>query len=467
MIFSVVPDRSMSWRGLGARRASSCALLIALALYLPAFSQAQSPFPNLLGRTPATQPRGDAVSTTPHPAIARIIVPEKDGVSYGSGSLVDARGEYGLIVTNWHVVRDASGVISVLFPDGFSTKAEVVKTDKDWDLAALSIRRPTAAPLPMTATPPQPGERLTIAGYGSGDFRAAAGKCTQYLAPGDSFPYELVEISVEARQGDSGGPILNERGEIAGVLFGSNRSITTGSYGGRVMQFLTSVIPGGVPGSEPGSSTPPVLAQGTPPVPGSTAEPNQFSAQSPLGVTEPDISRQLAAMSLHPSAGPSSRESATVDSQNSSNEERTAPGPTTDEGLMAVPRKSAGLQPLAGASRPPADESDLADSAPRVASAAAPRAISLAPREGSVKSSSGSFTAQTGALTPRKGNTGETKGNLQETPADQLLVAAWRKIGGTTLWDQAKTVLAMIGLLALFVQFWRMNSAPEPQVEED
>src|SRR5204863_4934474 len=160
-------------------------------------------------------PRGETVSTTPHPAIARIIVSEKDGVSYGSGSLIDVRDDYGLVITNWHVVRDANGAISVLFPDGFSSKADVVKVDKDWDLAALSIRKPAAAPLPMTAIPPQPGQRLFIAGYGSGDFRAAAGNCLRYGSPGPAFENELVEVDAEARNGDSGGPILNERGEIA------------------------------------------------------------------------------------------------------------------------------------------------------------------------------------------------------------------------------------------------------------
>jgi hypothetical protein len=43
---------------------------------------------------------------------------------------------------------------------------------------------------------------------------------------------------VPARNGDSGGPIFNDRGEIAGVLFGSDSSSTMGSYCGRLRQFL-------------------------------------------------------------------------------------------------------------------------------------------------------------------------------------------------------------------------------------
>ncbi len=166
------------------------AALLGLLLFVPSLSA--QPFSQRFSLARQKKTRGETVSTTPLPAIARIIVPEKDGISYGSGTLVDVREDYGLVVTNWHVVRDASGAISVLFPDGFSSKAEVVKVDKDWDLAALSIRKPAAAPLTLSAAPPQPGQRLFIAGYGSGEFRAAAGNCLGYGAPEQGLPQELV-----------------------------------------------------------------------------------------------------------------------------------------------------------------------------------------------------------------------------------------------------------------------------------
>jgi hypothetical protein len=54
---------------------------------------------------------------------------------------------------------------------------------------------------------------------------------------------EMVELNVEARQGDSGGPILNGRGEIAGVLFGAGQGTTLGSFAPRVSTFLASLAP--------------------------------------------------------------------------------------------------------------------------------------------------------------------------------------------------------------------------------
>lgn len=193
------------------------------------------------GRVPAR--RASAEITRPHPAVVRLIVPEGDATSYGSGTLVDVNGRYGLVITNWHVVSDAAGPPTVLFADYFQSQAQIVKFDRHWDLAALVIWRPQVEPVAVASVAPRPGDWLSIAGYGQGTYRQIAGRCTQYLAPEVGFPEEMVELAASARQGDSGGPIFNDRGELAGVLFGEGDGLTLGAYCGRVRQFLASVIP--------------------------------------------------------------------------------------------------------------------------------------------------------------------------------------------------------------------------------
>jgi len=111
----------------------------------------------------------------------------------------------GLIVTNWHVVRDAAGPIVVFFPDGFRSGAYLLRTDRDWDLAALAIWRPSVPPIPLSNEAPRPGEEVTIAGYGSGSYRAVTGRVTQYVSPGGNQPFEMIELSAPARNGDSAG----------------------------------------------------------------------------------------------------------------------------------------------------------------------------------------------------------------------------------------------------------------------
>jgi hypothetical protein len=191
-------------------------------------------------RQPRSQPQPQAQM---HPAVVRIVAPGDNSMSFGSGTLVFVGQQHGLVITNWHVINEATGQISVHFPDGFYSPATVQKVDRDWDLAILAIRKPNVEAVPLADRAPRPGELLTIAGYGSGQYRAATGRCTQYVAPGTTFPFEMVEVAVSARQGDSGGPILNSRGELAGVLFGEGNGRTSGSYCGRVRWFLASVAP--------------------------------------------------------------------------------------------------------------------------------------------------------------------------------------------------------------------------------
>ena len=182
-------------------------------------------------------------NVTPHPSVARIIVPEDGATAFGSGTLVGVNKDHGLVITNWHVVRDGTGLVEVVFPDGFRTSAKPLKVDSDWDLAALVIWRPNVEPVKIAQQPPRQGELLTIHGYGQGQYRIATGHCTNYFSPRIDFPHEMVELDVEARQGDSGGPIFNQAGELAGVLFGAGQGTTLGSFALRVRYFLATAVP--------------------------------------------------------------------------------------------------------------------------------------------------------------------------------------------------------------------------------
>jgi hypothetical protein len=178
---------------------------------------------------------------TPHPAVARIVAPEQSSTSLGSGVLVDVNRNQGLVLTNWHVVRESKSAVLVQFADGFQSAGTVVRWDEAWDLAALVIWKPNATPVRLAETPPAVGDMLTIAGFGRGPYREEAGPCTEYLSPGTGYPNEFVELRARARQGDSGGPIFNDRGELAGVLFGESDGRTIGSCSTRVKTFLAAV----------------------------------------------------------------------------------------------------------------------------------------------------------------------------------------------------------------------------------
>ena len=184
----------------------------------------------------------NAPTGQPHPAVARIRSLESNATSFGSGTLIYRQGKQGILITNYHVIKDAQDDILVTFPSGFRSSAKVVATDSRWDLAALLIWAPEIQAVVITDNPAKPGDTLTIAGYGSGRYQATSGICSQYVSPGINQPREMVELRTVARQGDSGGPIFNQNGELAGVLFGAGWRTTAGSYSGRVKSFLLPVV---------------------------------------------------------------------------------------------------------------------------------------------------------------------------------------------------------------------------------
>lgn len=335
--------------------------------------------PSFLGAASWPWQRRDPPPETPHPAVVRVLAEESDGVAQGSGTLIDVREQYGLIITNWHVVRNASGAINVVFPDGFQSGARVVRSDKDWDLAVLLIWRPRVAPVPLANDAPRPGDPLVIAGYGSGAYRSAAGQCTQYLAPGVEHPFEIVEVSTSARQGDSGGPIFNSRRELAGVLFGSDGGSTSGSYAGRVRQFLE-------------------------PVWGAAANP----ANGPPPTAQNNSNASLAGAA-------------------------SASGPSA--------QSARGLQRL-----PAVAQAGSRSGPPTAASLASQGAVSLAPLPNPSRPATETLNhdGSTIPLAPEASSTDGTVGAV-----------TWEDFAGRTIDQQIKTVLAIIGLAAVFMQFSR------------
>jgi hypothetical protein len=238
---------------------------------------------------------------SPHPAVARIIAPEQEGVSLGSGVLVDSNTRQGLVLTNWHVIRDSRSAVLVQFPDGFQSAGTVVRFDEAWDLAAISIWKPPATPLPLASRNPVPGELLSIAGYGRGSYRAQTGRCTEYLSPGSGYPRELVELAAPARQGDSGGPILDASGRLAGVLFGEGEGRTVGSCVSRLRVFLASV---GSDGYEPVTQPVATTRAATQPIAAAASQPSEAASSVSSSSRGPRVLPAGVSLGRSPVAGP-------------------------------------------------------------------------------------------------------------------------------------------------------------------
>lgn len=179
-------------------------------------------------------------SSIGHSATCRIVNTLPSGVRcIGSGTLVDREEKYGLIITCQHLFQEGVGTIRVGFSNGETFWGRLLHQDRAADLAALLIARPSADPVPVATNLPQPGEEVWSCGYGpDGRYGCNRGRVVGYVRTAQMSSWETLELTGQARQGDSGGPVLNARGELVAVLWGTDGRTVDGTYCGRVDRFL-------------------------------------------------------------------------------------------------------------------------------------------------------------------------------------------------------------------------------------
>lgn len=137
-------------------------------------------------------------------------------VSGGSGFLIDPKG---FIITNAHVLKGTAAV--VVDNKGKEYTASIVHIDTKKDLAILKINDEDFTPLKslpysIGKSNADLGDEIFTLGYPRNDIVYGVG----YLASktgfnGDSLSYQ---IQISANPGNSGGPVLNNNGEVIGVL---------------------------------------------------------------------------------------------------------------------------------------------------------------------------------------------------------------------------------------------------------
>ena len=165
-------------------------------------------------------------------------VPESDT---GSGFFISSDG---LIVTNYHVIKDAS-IITVSLYDGSVYEAQLMGSDDENDIAVIKIS-PTA------------DAQISILSFGDSDSLLVGQKV---IAIGNPFGYDrtmvtgiisglsrpirdesgrvmlgMVQTSAPINPGNSGGPLLNTKGQVIGI----NTSIYSTSGTSQGMNFAVA-----------------------------------------------------------------------------------------------------------------------------------------------------------------------------------------------------------------------------------
>ena len=121
-----------------------------------------------------------------------------------------------VLITAAHVV-DGAEQVGLVASDGSRQPGVVVRLDEARDLAVLRPSRDIAAPLTVSNRDPRYGEPVYVYGNGLGRGRIAvkAGVVSSlFRDAGVSY----IETDAASNPGDSGGPVVTEDGQVAGVV---------------------------------------------------------------------------------------------------------------------------------------------------------------------------------------------------------------------------------------------------------
>ena len=127
----------------------------------------------------------------------------------------------GVLLTAYHVVEDAKS-IRVQLADGTVTEGNILTFTAQNDLAILRVDTRTPHFLPLA--PPgsvRTGDHVFTMGYPAADLLGQEPKFTEgsvSALSGLQGEAALLQMSVPIQPGNSGGPLVNERGEVVGVV---------------------------------------------------------------------------------------------------------------------------------------------------------------------------------------------------------------------------------------------------------
>lgn len=210
-----MPRRRLAVAGLAAIGI----LLVAVAVLATRLISAP---PTASAQAPAPSPSPSATASLTVPAIYQRVAPSvvavQAGGGFGTGIIV---ADDGTIITAAHVVANASAIV-VIYADGTLTRATILSSNKQMDIALL-----TPARLPQIVVPAALGGNTDIGApvvaignpLGLTDS-VSAGVVSGLNRSADTDTGKrsgLIQFDASVNPGSSGGPLLNAEGQVIGV----------------------------------------------------------------------------------------------------------------------------------------------------------------------------------------------------------------------------------------------------------
>jgi tetratricopeptide (TPR) repeat protein len=151
------------------------------------------------------------------PSIVMIVTYSKEGsmLGQGSGFFIDRKGN---VITNSHVLQDASRAI-VKTTDGKEYPIKkVLAEDKEGDIIRVSIdiSKEAVIPLPVAPKLPEVGERVIVIGTPLGLDKTVSDGIVSAVREIPGFG-KIIQVTAPISPGSSGSPVINMKGEVIGI----------------------------------------------------------------------------------------------------------------------------------------------------------------------------------------------------------------------------------------------------------
>jgi S1-C subfamily serine protease len=154
-------------------------------------------------------------------AVLMLVTTGRELNTFGTGVVVGPS----TILTARHVV---GATMEVRLADGTRLRATAVCRASEEDLAVVRAALPPGTPRYLLATSvPRVGASVRVGGYPGRRWTVASGGVTHIISSailgGRRVRSPMIVFTPALHPGASGAPVLNARGEVAGIFVGSNR----------------------------------------------------------------------------------------------------------------------------------------------------------------------------------------------------------------------------------------------------
>jgi len=142
----------------------------------------------------------------------------KKEVSQGSGFFINSQG---WVITNHHVVDGFSQIVIITSDNKEYRANQVLKIDKDKDLALLATTVPGEKifPLPVNPNLPRIGEPIVVIGSPDGYRLSLSDGLVSAIRDLPKYTISrFIQFTAPISGGSSGSPLINYQGEVIGVV---------------------------------------------------------------------------------------------------------------------------------------------------------------------------------------------------------------------------------------------------------